>query len=170
MILILDKLYQDIPEVQMMLLKNQTEPRFRKLFGYKHTYLLAMVAFLNTCHQGVASDGVDETTKLTLNVAAEEKPLTALEIRRIKYKEFMQKAAEKERIEEEEREALEKEVIEDFKKLRENEVILWWDKDGPAYGIPASEKFEYSVIEEKIGQFTSHKMVTKRKTPENNEN
>ena len=82
---------------------------------------------------------------------------------------FVQEAEEKERIEEEEREALEKEIHADELELQQYKVLVGYGQDGPVWGIPASKKFEYSVIEEKIGQNTLNTLVVKRKILENND-
>ncbi len=272
MINILRTFTTHVPNAKDIIIESTENPRFRSLFFSKKSYFMAMIAFLNTCHQGVSSDVIEETKGLRQNgsvengakeiaqgagdevsangimmdvdetgskkvlsyivegvneerpfvasderkspnaqllseeffvsaeykppmvqlvpepiaselmqdhsnkfvqssdVIAEEKPLTALEIRRIKYKEFMKNAEEKRLIEEEEREVLEKDIRADDFELRQNKILVGSDQDGPIWGLPASNRFEYSLIEKKIGKGTLNTLVVKRKILENNDN
>lgn len=82
----------------------------------------------------------------------------------------MKNAEEKRLIEEEEREVLEKDIRADDFELRQNKILVGSDQDGPIWGLPASNRFEYSLIEKKIGKGTLNTLVVKRKILENNDN
>ena len=86
------------------------------------------------------------------------------------YAEIKKEHEEQELMKAEEDEALSQEIRADDLELEKHKVFMGYDRDGPIWGLPASEKFEYSVIEEKIGKSTLNSLVVKRKIPKDDEN